>query len=45
MGVNVVINLPHDVRVSDVAEAIGILAGLKPRKEALPGGSFYVDVK
>ncbi len=31
MGVDTNIRLPEDVRVRDVAEAIGILAGLKPR--------------
>jgi len=39
MGVNSNIYLPNDVRVRDVADVIGILAGLKPYKRHFGGGS------
>ena len=38
MGINTNIYLPHDVRVRDVAEVIGILAGLEVTKSPLHNG-------
>jgi len=47
MGVNTEIKLPHNVRVSDVADVMGALAGLKPKKsmfnDAKGGWSTKVD--
>lgn len=45
MGVNTKILLPPDVRARDVADVIGILAGLKPTKTMLTGGSYAADVE
>lgn len=47
MGVDTRIYLPNDVNVSDVANVIGILAGLKPHKSFLDhrGKSWATHVK
>jgi len=44
MGVDCNILLPNDVRVRDVARAIGILMGGEPIREPLCGGGFSVLV-
>ena len=44
MGVDTYIYLPKDVRVHEVAEVMGILAGLKP-KWAGANGSIWAEVK
>lgn len=46
MGVNVNIGLPNNARLRDVANAIGVLAGIKPlesRIDTCPKG-FFIDV-
>jgi hypothetical protein len=45
MGVDATIRLPEDVRVTDVADVMGILAGLPFTQEPLTGGGSYVKVK
>jgi hypothetical protein len=45
MGINCQIYLPDRVRSNDVANAIGILAGLAVKKQPLDGGSWYVKVE
>ena len=48
MGVNSEVYLPSDVRVEDVADVLGILAGLKPQKKhfkSYGGDGFYVEVE
>lgn len=44
MSVDTRIRLPEDVRISDVAEAMGILAGLKPEARPLSDGYWSVWV-
>lgn len=45
MGVDTRIRLPEDVRINDVAEAMGILAGLRFEKKDLNHkGEWYVHV-
>ena len=44
MGVNTYITLPGDVRLRDVADVIGICAGLKPKWTTLSGGARAVSV-
>lgn len=44
MGVDTCIRLPADVRVHDVAECIGILAGLTPQKTPIGQGSYACRV-
>lgn len=41
MGVDTRIMLPEDVRVAEVAEAIGILAGLSAKKQSLGWGDSF----
>lgn len=47
MGVDTHVRLPHGVAIREVAEVIGILAGLKPAKHALErsqGDKWFVSV-
>ncbi len=44
MGVDTRIILPPDARIQDVANVMGIFAGLKPEREILSQGSMYVKV-
>lgn len=44
MGVDCRINLPADVRLSDVAEAIGILLGCKPERHDFDRGGWCCRV-
>ena len=46
MGVNVNIGLPNNAQLRDVANTIGILAGLKPVERALDNArdSFFIEV-
>lgn len=44
MGCNCDLHLPQNVRVSDVAEACGILLGIKQERVKLSGGSWSVKV-
>lgn len=47
MGVNVEVYLPSDVRVQDVADVMGILAGINPEKKTLrefDDHAWYVEV-
>jgi len=44
MGVDTRITLPGNVRVQEVADVIGILAGLEPRKRRFDDKSFHVTV-
>lgn len=44
MGVNAIIMMPADTRIKDVADVIGILAGLPARKEMLDSTAYACQV-
>lgn len=44
MGTDCNIYLPASAKISDIAELIGILVGMKKKQETLTGGGWYVSV-